>query len=294
MSVTEGEVFGLLGPNGAGKTTLIKILSTLILPDEGSAFIDGFDVTKEVQRVKERIGYVVSEERSFYWRLTGRQNLKFFTVLSNLSSRETDKRIGEVVALTGLENDIDNVFQTYSSGMKQRLAIARGMLLDPQILLLDEPTRNLDPSAAQKIRTFIKTEIVGERRKTVIIATNNMQEAEQLCDRVAIIHNGRVKCCESIEGMRRTLDGGDCYVIEVRGTWEALSAVFSSLGFSKDIICHSQGLSSRKGPLTTIEIMAANKRMAAIVEKILTAGLNIEALYPKERSLDEIFSRIVE
>ena len=181
IRVNKGELFGLLGPNGAGKTTLIKILSGLILPNQGNAYVSGYDLARDGKQARRVVGYVVSEERSFYWRLTGRQNLKFFAILNNLSLSEAKYRIDEVIALTGLDDAADRMFKDYSSGMKQKLAIARGLITHPQILLMDEPTKSLDPLAAMNLRRLIKENIVGENKKTVFLATHNLSEAEELC-----------------------------------------------------------------------------------------------------------------
>lgn len=202
IKVKEGELFGILGPNGAGKTTLIKLLCTLILPDEGTAYVNGYDILEAGEKVKASIGLVTSEERSFYWRLTGRQNLEFFASLYNFSNTEAKRRIGEVLKLVGLESRADDRFDNYSTGIKHRMAIARGILNDPEILFLDEPTKSLDPYAAQELRGVIKKDLVKDKRKTVFLSTHNLEEAEQLCDRIAIINNGRIKSCGTLSEIR--------------------------------------------------------------------------------------------
>jgi ABC-2 type transport system ATP-binding protein len=191
IRVKRGEVFGLLGPNGAGKTTLIKTLCTLLLPNEGRALVNGYDIVKEEREVKRCIGYVVNDERSFYWRLTGRQNLGFFAMLNNLTPDRANRRIDEVLQLVGLEANGDKRVKDYSTGMKQKLAIARGMLSDPEVLFLDEPTRSLDPMIAKSLREFIRRNIAEGQGKTVFLSTHNLGEAEELCDRLAIIDRGK-------------------------------------------------------------------------------------------------------
>lgn len=193
MNVREGEVLGLLGPNGAGKSTLIKILCTLILPTDGEAYVNGYDVVKESGRVRESLGFVTTDERSFYWRLTGRENLHFFATLHNIRSDKARRKVEELLDVVHLKNRADELFLNYSAGMKQRMAIARGLLNDPAVLFMDEPTRSLDPGAAKNLRDFIKDHIVKEQGKTVFICTHQLDEAEQLCDRVAILDEGRMK-----------------------------------------------------------------------------------------------------
>ncbi len=203
LHIEEGELFGLLGPNGAGKTTLIKILSSLILPTSGTADVNGYSICQELQ-VKASIGLVTGDERSFYWRLTGRENLKFFAVLQNISPAEFPERLNAIGKVLQLDDFIDRRFDSYSSGMKQRLAIARGLLHNPKILFLDEPTKNLDPIAAAAIREAIKR-LTHKEGRTVILVTNQLHGAEELCDRIAIIHKGKIRVIDTIENIRRQI-----------------------------------------------------------------------------------------
>ncbi len=293
IQVRKGEIFGLLGPNGAGKTTLIKILCTLVLPTEGSAFVNGYDVARDGNQIRKIFGYVISEERSFYWRLTGRQNLKFFAKLNNLPAWQMNRRIKEMVELTGLEDYIDNRFHDYSTGMKQKMAIARGMLTDPQILILDEPTRSLDPITANNLRKFIKEVIVSEKKRTVIIATNNMQEAEELCDRIAIINKGRVKLCGALEEVKRIMNDKDRYVLRLQGSFHYLDKKLNSLNFNGIIVSLSPDSSSNNGSLCKLKVNSGKENITEIVKKIVTSGIKIEACYPEELSLNEIFARLI-
>ena len=238
LQVREGEVFGLLGPNGAGKTTLIKILCTLIFPSSGTARVNGYDVLKESGKVRESIGYVTTDERSFYWRLTGRQNLEFFANLHNYYSHKARERVSELLDIINLENRADDLFLSYSAGMKQRLAIARGLLNDPRVLFMDEPTRSLDPGAAQSARNFISNYIVQEQGKTIFLSTHNLSEAEQLCNRIAIIDEGNIK----IEGSPSELKSD-------LGNDSTLSDVFLSntgKGFEEERLPNSSFMKERR------------------------------------------------
>ncbi|MFQ5946705.1 MAG: ABC transporter ATP-binding protein [Anaerolineae bacterium] len=202
LTVGTGEILGLLGTNGAGKTTLLKILATLILPTAGRVTVEGCDVAREADRVKAMIGLGTSEERSFYWRLTGRQNLEFFAAFQGLSPHGARDRIEQLRAELGLEA-LDRRFGVYSTGMRHRLAIARALLRQPQILLLDEPTRSLDPLAAGVLRRLIRDTLVAEMGCTVVLATHNLGEAEELCDRIAVLHEGRLVGCGTIGELRQ-------------------------------------------------------------------------------------------
>lgn len=209
LNVKSGELFGILGPNGAGKTTLIKMLCTLILPSVGTAHVNGYEISKDSGNVRRSIGFVTSDERSFYWRLTGRHNLRFFSALHNYYSDDAEDRIDELLSLVGMEERGDDKFLSYSAGMKQRMAIARGLLNDPAVLFMDEPTRALDPGAAQNVRKFVKEHITGEAGKTVFLSTHHLPEAEELCDRIAIINEGRIVALGTLDELKSALDKPD-------------------------------------------------------------------------------------
>jgi ABC-2 type transport system ATP-binding protein len=204
LRVEPGRVFCLLGPNGAGKTTLIKVLATLVLPDGGRAEVDGHDVAGDPGPAKAAIGYAVGEERSFYWRLTGRQNLEFFGALYGLRGRARDRRVADVLRLVGLEASADLRFNAYSTGMRQMLAFARALLAEGPVLLVDEPTRSLDPRAADRIRSFLRDELAGRQGKTVLWATHDLAEAADRADDIAVISRGRIR----LHGPAATLASG--------------------------------------------------------------------------------------
>jgi ABC-2 type transport system ATP-binding protein len=193
LRVEPGRSFCLLGPNGAGKTTLIKVLTTLILPDGGRALVNGHDAERSPAAVRKAIGFAINDERSFYWRLSGRQNLEFFGALNGLRGGRLAGKIADVLRVTGLESAADLRFNAYSTGMRQMLAFARALLTDAEILFVDEPTRSLDPQAAAKVRKFLRSELVDVRRKTVFWATHDLGEAGDFGHEVAIIDRGRIR-----------------------------------------------------------------------------------------------------
>ena len=191
IKVRSGELFGLLGPNGSGKTTMIKCLSTILIPDEGTAIINGFDINKETSMVRASLGMVVGGERTLYWKLTARDNLMYFASLYKMQKKFAKKRVEELLENFQLSNRADERLEDYSTGMRQKVAIARALLHDPPILLLDEPTLGLDPSFSRQLRCQIK-ELSKKHGKTVLLTTHYMDEADQLCDRVAFINNGNI------------------------------------------------------------------------------------------------------
>jgi ABC-2 type transport system ATP-binding protein len=214
LRVRDGELFGLIGPNGAGKTTLVKMLATLLWPTSGRALVKGLDTKRSENLVKSKIGFVSGEERSFYWRLTGRQNLRFFASLGNLFGREREQRIQEVLERLELAEAADNMVYSYSSGMKQKLSICRGLLSDPAILFLDEPTKSIDPLIAQRIKRFIRDDLVDGEGKTVMLTSHRLEEIEQLCDRFAILDHGRITFCGTVDELAGAIDGVDEMTLE--------------------------------------------------------------------------------
>jgi ABC-2 type transport system ATP-binding protein len=190
FEVPQGIVFGLLGPNGAGKTTTIRILSTLLTPDSGEARVLGYNVVNEASKVRKHIGLILSGERGLYGRLTGRENIRYFAALNHLSPSYSKTRIQEVLEIVGLADSQDRPVEQYSRGMKQRLHVARGLLADPELLFMDEPTIGLDPMGAQELRQMIP-ELV-KQGKTILLTTHYMSEADELSDQIAIIDKGNI------------------------------------------------------------------------------------------------------
>jgi ABC-2 type transport system ATP-binding protein len=190
FAVERGELFGLLGPNGAGKTTIIKMLVTLLLPTAGSARVLGLDVVERAREVRQRIGYVFGGDRGLYERLPARDNLRYFAELYGVSGKAQRRRIDEVLELVGLKGREQERVEGYSRGMRQRLHIARGILHDPEVVFLDEPTIGVDPVGARELRQTI-ADLVGSG-KTVLLTTHYMFEADALCDRIAVIAKGRI------------------------------------------------------------------------------------------------------
>lgn len=192
LEVGRGEVFGLLGPNGSGKTTILKVLATIFLPTAGRALVEGRDVTREPGEVRRRVGCLFDPERGFYHRLTGRENLAFYAALDGLSRREGARRIEELLARFGLEGSGRVPVMNYSKGMQQRLGLARALLADPPVLLLDEPSRSLDPGSAAAFRRALREDLASRSGKTVVLATHSLEEGRACCDRAAVLDEGRI------------------------------------------------------------------------------------------------------
>ncbi len=280
LTVRRGEILSLLGPNGAGKTTLIKIFTCLVLPDEGQARVGGFDTERE-RDVKPQIGLVHSDERSFYWRLSARQNLRFFARLYEVPGPRIEARIAELLDRVGMTEAADRPFSTYSSGMKQKIAIVRAMLHDPPILFMDEPTRSLDPASSLSLRRFIRDELQARDGKTILIATHDLSEAESISDRIAILVGGRMRQVGTVDAVRRWGIDRPEYVVETplagpfpAGPWEVLA----------------DGGEPRRVRLLPAEDLG----FEPLVERLRAAGVPLAACDRRAPDLEEAFTRILD
>jgi ABC-2 type transport system ATP-binding protein len=270
----------LLGPNGAGKTTIIKILAAIVLPEEGDATILGESVSQNSIALRRKIGLLTPNERSFYWRLTGRQNLDFFASLYGIKGNDKQERIAEVLFRVGLEADANKPFRLYSSGMKQRLSLARALLPDPRIFLFDEPTTHLDPRAREEIHRLIKNVIVQESRATVLICTHDLAEAQKLADHIVLLDKGNVLAEGPMQALRRKLHSGYRVVLEFQRfpgpDW------LQGIGVM-DVI------ETENGAEMTIRDLSD---VPDIVNAAVHSGGRVAKCSHKEESLEEIFTKL--
>jgi ABC-2 type transport system ATP-binding protein len=215
FDVRDGELFGLLGPNGAGKTTTVKMLTTLLIPTSGSATILGHDVVKDADAIRSRIGFIFGGERGLYWRLSAKDNLRYFADLYHVDPDVAKRRLPELLELVGLSGREDEKVEGYSRGMRQRLHVARCLLHDPQVLFLDEPTMGLDPVGARELRQVINNLVAQD--KTVLLTTHYMFEADALCERVAVINHGKIVALDTPEGLKGHVEDLSVIELEVFG-----------------------------------------------------------------------------
>jgi len=231
FSVKRGEVFGVLGPNGSGKTTLIKILSTILIQDEGSLSIFGHDYPREEREIRERIGMCFGEyERTFHWRLTGEQNLRFFARFLGVPSRVTEDRIKDALEIVGLTDVKDKLFLEYSTGMKHKLAIARSLLLDPELLILDEPTAGIDFITSRAVTDMVRQ--LASQGKSVIYTTHRLEEAVRVCDRIMVLKEGKKISEESPDNLEKLANLTD--VVEIETEAEIPDMPFIERKYRKD------------------------------------------------------------
>ena len=216
LRVERGEIFGVLGPNGAGKTTTLRMLATLLEPSSGDLRVLGIDVRRHPREVRARLGAMLSGERSLYWKLTARENLEYFAALYHVPPREQRARIDASLVAVKLMDRADDYVERYSTGMRQRLALARALLPDPPLVILDEPTVGLDPQSARDLRDRVRE--LKRQGRTVLLTTHYMEEADQLCDRIAIIDHGEIVALDTPAALKRRIRAEEVVRLEIRMT----------------------------------------------------------------------------
>jgi ABC-2 type transport system ATP-binding protein len=296
FNVPKGEVLGLLGPNGAGKTTLIKILCTLIIPDEGDAFVEGASVREKPSLVLKKLQAALTGLHGFEFRLSARQNLEFFATLYGLPAPVAKGRIDDLLSFTGLWDRQNDMVQKYSTGMIRRLTLSRALLRDSPVLLLDEPTVGLDPASAHSFRNLVREKLSKGSGKTILMSTHNLWEAEQICDRIAIIHRGQLLACDKTDKIKQIL--GE--VQDITLSW-ARNGVHENLNGLIEEIRGVRGVESVEPNLDDGEmfykITVRIKRDADISDifSIITHnGLKLRNIQTSNPTLEDIFLRLTE
>lgn len=229
FSVERGELFGLFGSNGAGKSTLVRMLATLIAPTSGSATINGFDIAHDELKVRASIGLVASDERSFYGRLTCRQNLSFYAALQNVPRAQVELNVERALALFDLLPKAGAPFQSLSTGQKQRLNMARALVHDPSVLFLDEPTKSMDVQTSDFVKALIKDELVARQRKTIVFISHELYEMDNFCDRVAILAEGQLRAIGAPDELSARLPRRSIYRVEVEGDADRIASRWRGL-----------------------------------------------------------------
>ncbi|MGQ9561798.1 MAG: ATP-binding cassette domain-containing protein [Candidatus Oleimicrobiaceae bacterium] len=277
FAVEQGELFGLLGPNGAGKTTLLRMLTTLLQPTFGSAFVAGYDVTRARKQVRACIG-IVFQEPALDRQLTGRENLDFHARMYGLNSSERQARIAEVLALVELTERADELVEHYSGGMQRRLEIARGLINCPQVLFLDEPTLGLDTQTRRKIWDYIRA-MNRERGTTIVLTTHYMEEADTLCHRVGIMDRGKIVALDAPKRLKELI-GADVVTLEVEA---GDCQVFERLPWVHSVISHDGRL--------TLSVESGERKIPLLMEVANRHGIKVNSVELHKPSLEDVFLR---
>ena len=301
ISVKQGELFGLLGPNGAGKTTLIKILCTLLLPTTGRAFVNGYDVVKESSSVREIISMVSGGESCGYGILTPRENLWLFSQFYGLTFKEAKENIDKMLDVVGLTEYKHTKMYELSTGMRQKINFSRGFVTNPRIVFLDEPTLGMDVNAARDIRAFLKDWMAENRDRTIILTTHYMAEAEELCDRVAIIDRGKIRLSGTMSEIREHMRSGR-FKRDATAQADGATAKRVTITFSKPatdaekLILEQPGVQEVKiiGTEAVVEHVGTQESLANLLKVLVVAEWPVVGFKSEQEGLEDVFMAVTE
>jgi ABC-2 type transport system ATP-binding protein len=285
FDIERGELFGLLGPNGAGKTTTIKMLITLLLPTSGSATVLGHDVVDDAREVRRHIGYVFGGDRGLYERLNALDNLRYFAELYGVPPREQRQRIGMLLELVGLTGREKERVEGFSRGMRQRLHIARGLLHDPEVLFLDEPTIGIDPVGARELRSTIAT--LKDQGKTILLTTHYMFEADELCDRIAVISDGELVAEGTPALLKQRVTDGHVVEVETFGLPDTAPAAVRSLTGVRTVAVEERG----QAQVLLVQVEPGAEVTSAVLGCL--GGVNVGRVSSREPTLEDAYVELV-
>lgn len=286
FEVEAGELFGILGPNGAGKTTTVKMLTTLLIPTSGTATILGYDVVKQAEAIRPRIGFIFGGERGLYWRLSGMDNLRYFSALYHIDPEIQKQRIPYLLELVGLKDRANEKVEGYSRGMKQRLHIARTLLNDPEVMFLDEPSIGLDPVAARDIRQVVRD--LRAQKKTILLTTHYMFEADELCGRIAVINHGEIVALDTPANLKRVVQDLAVVELQVKGITAPSIERLKQLPFVAAVTVEEREQDSL--------VVVQSPRGSEVVPELLAQlnGAAIQKVSVREPTLEDAYVRLVE
>jgi len=289
VRIERGEIFGLLGPNGAGKTTFLKILTTLLYPTTGTARVAGYDVVREPKEVRRRISLVSGGETSGYGILTVRECLWMFSQFYGVPNRIAWPRVDALIRIVDLEEQKHTRINRLSTGQRQRMNFARGFVSEPEVIFLDEPTLGMDVNAARSLRAFVAHWVRERPGRTVLLTTHYMAEAEELCDRVAIIDRGRVLACDSVPGLRRQVQGGQHVELEVR----AKDGPAPDLGVLQGIAAAWGAPHPERGTRALKFRLPPERLLVEVLRQLERAGVQVDGVATRETNLEDVFIAVV-
>ena len=284
LAVKRGEIFGLVGANGAGKTTLLKILSTVLLPDRGSVVVDGVDVVANPAQVRTRLAVVPADERALFWRVSAQENVRLFASLFGLRGDARNDAVDQALELVGLGHVGHQLVGSFSSGMRQRTLIARALVARPQILILDEPTRSLDPVTARDLRQFIRDVLCDQLGATIVLATHSTEEALQLCDRAALMARGRIVAIDTLANLHAAA-GGLRVRVRVDAAHEGRARAVLQLPVNV--------VSPPMDGIVTLDATLTDRAHApAIVDALVRAGVQVNEFAPVPLTLADLLESV--
>lgn len=286
LKIRHGEIFGLLGPNGAGKTTLTKVLSTLVLPDEGTIMVNGYDVRTNPTPVRSSIGLVTGGERSLYWKMTPMENLVFFGRLYHLTRKEAEKRALELIETFNMKDKKDELVQNLSTGQKMKIAFCRSLVHDPPLLLVDEAERGLDPRASKEFRKFLKEELQEKHGKTILLCTHNMEILDELCDRIALINKGSIIALGTPERLK--LEMKQKHILHLQSRQAIPSDLFEGLANVGKI----ESKMVDEFCFTDIEIENGTEIASVVLQRIYDADISVDEFTLKAATLEDVFLKL--
>jgi ABC-2 type transport system ATP-binding protein len=285
FDVDFGELFGLVGPNGAGKTTTIKMLTTLLTPTSGTAKVLGFDIVEEVTKIRRVIGIIFGGERGLYYRVSGRENLRYFADLYGVPLSKREQRITDLLEMVGLADRSEERVEGYSRGMKQRLHIAKGLINDPELIFMDEPTIGLDPEAARETRLMIRGLV--EKGKTILLTTHYMFEADELCQRIGVIAGGKIVALDSPSALKRFVTDITVVEVEAFGVTEEDLAVLRK---QRDVTAVTANL---EGETQTIRVQTPRGSEFIPTVTALLSKAKVMDIRLKEPTLEDAYLKLV-
>ncbi|MCH8149525.1 MAG: ABC transporter ATP-binding protein [Planctomycetes bacterium] len=288
VKVASGKITALLGPNGAGKTTLMNTISDLVRADQGQITVAGWPVPESAQEACRHIGFVTANERSFFWRLSGRQNLEFFAALYDLPPRVARRRCDELLDQFDLGDQADRIFRTFSAGRKKRLALARALIHDPEVLLMDEPTNSLDAAAVEEFYRLVRTRLVTSN-KCVLWATHRIEEVAEVCDHVVVLAGGQVHFDGTVAQFDLLCRSKSGYVVELHAS-TVQPGIIGDYARSINAIIETSGQRARL-VLSGVHDAA---RVTAVLSKLIELGATIQKVEPGSLSLHQVFTRLAE
>ena len=290
LEVSPGKTMGILGPNGAGKTTLLKILAGLVLPDSGIVEVNGRDISDGSGGHSGDLVYVAGEERSLYWRLTGRENLVAYAVLNEVPGPEVNRTVAHALEVVGLTAAANEHVSKYSSGMKQRLCIARGLLASPRVLLLDEPTRSLDVGSAVSLWNFIKNTLVEQMGTTVVIASHNLDEVRFLCHSLTVLHQGVVALSGPLDSISTMLNAETVFSIGlVEPDGHQLSLLQDLPGYRS---VENSGTNGQDKFELRVTIEDVDRDVPQVLDRLQSLGIKVREAREIDASLADVIEKV--